>query len=101
MPCPPGLYAITFMAIGIFFLLPESRAQSSLEKVKFSRIDVSAGLSNSNVTSIVQDSQGFLWVGTPDGINRYDGYDFKVYRQIPGDSTGLLNNSITFLFEDS
>jgi ligand-binding sensor domain-containing protein len=76
-------------------------AQSPLEKVKFQRIEVSAGLSHSNVRCTRQDSRGFLWVGTEDGLNRYNGYDFKVYRKIEGDTASLLRNSINSIYEDS
>lgn len=82
------------------FLCGESAAQRNVEKVLFSRIEVSAGLSNSNVTCIVQDSKGFLWVGTADGLNRFDGYNFKIYRNSQ-DSSGLLRSDISSIFEDS
>src|SRR5690349_892223 len=97
-----GYYSL-FCRLAVLGLLLSNSVlgQSSLEKIKFSRIDVNAGLSNSNVTRILQDSRGFLWVGTTDGLNKYDGYNFSIYRQVPGDTTGMLNNSITFLFEDS
>jgi ligand-binding sensor domain-containing protein len=75
--------------------------QTSMEKVKFSRIEVNSGLSNSNITCFLQDSKGFLWVGTRDGLNKYDGYEFKVYRNDQEDSTSLVKNNIYFLFEDS
>lgn len=70
-------------------------------KVKFTRIDVSSGLSNSNVTCFTQDSKGFLWVGTADGINKYDGYKFVVYRKVLGDTTSLLDNNFNTVFTDS
>ena len=71
------------------------------EKVKFSRMEVSSGLSNSRVNCILQNSKGFLWIGTEDGLNRFDGYEFKVYRNLPGDTTSLLKNGILNLYEDS
>jgi len=46
--------------------------------VKF--LDISNGLSNNSVTTIFQDNDGYMWFGTYDGLNRYDGYNFKVYR---------------------
>ncbi len=51
--------------------------------MRFERLD---GLSHNTVLSMVQDQQGFLWIGTVDGLNRYDGYDFVVYRHDPTDS---------------
>lgn len=63
----------------------------------FERLD---GLSHNTVFSILQDRQGFLWIGTSDGLNRYDGYTFTVYRHIPGEVTSLSNNTIKALLED-
>ncbi|HEY9045397.1 MAG TPA: two-component regulator propeller domain-containing protein, partial [Ohtaekwangia sp.] len=76
-------------------------AQSTLEKIKFSRIETASGLSNSRVTDIVQDSRGFLWFATDDGLNRFDGYEFKIYRNHPDDTTSLLKNSINRIYEDN
>ncbi|WP_333820678.1 two-component regulator propeller domain-containing protein [Ohtaekwangia sp.] len=90
-----GLYLISLLSCGIL------NAQSTLEKIKFSRIETAAGLSNYRVTSILQDSRGFLWIGTDDGLNRFDGYDFKIYRYHIGDTTSLLKNSINRIYEDS
>jgi ligand-binding sensor domain-containing protein/signal transduction histidine kinase len=74
-------------------------SQSPLEKVKFAKI--TAALSNPHVSTILQDSRGFLWVGTEDGLNRFDGYDMTVYRNELGDTTSLLKNVILKIFEDS
>jgi len=85
----------------ILFYRERVACQTGIEKVKFSRIANSYGLSNSNVRCILQDSKGFLWVGTEDGLNRFDGYGFKVYRKTEYGSTGLIKNSINSLLEDS
>ncbi|WP_369411745.1 two-component regulator propeller domain-containing protein [Chryseolinea lacunae] len=69
--------------------------------MKFSRIEASSELSNSKVNCVLQDSKGFLWVGTEDGLNRFDGYDFKIYRNHPDDTTSLLKNGISNIYEDS
>ena len=47
--------------------------------MKFRRLDTRDGLSNSQILSILRDSKGFVWIGTPYGLNRYDGYRFKTY----------------------
>lgn len=64
-------------------------------------LTVEEGLSHNEVTSIVQDNDGFIWIGTRGGLNRYDGYEFKVFNQLPGDSNSLVNPSIETLFVDS
>ncbi|MFT5838863.1 MAG: ligand-binding sensor domain-containing protein, partial [Flavobacteriales bacterium] len=47
------------------------------------------GLSLNSVTAILQDRRGFLWIGSENGLNRYDGYEFKVYKHLPNDSNSL------------
>ena len=68
--------------------------------LRFERLDSRAGLSHNTVLSILQDHQGFLWIGTSDGLNRYDGYQFTVYRNDPFDETSLSNNAVYKLLED-
>ena len=59
------------------------------------------GLSQNKVRTIIQDSKGFMWFGTHDGLNRYDGYEYTVYQDDPLDTNALIANYITFLMEDS
>jgi signal transduction histidine kinase/ligand-binding sensor domain-containing protein/DNA-binding response OmpR family regulator len=59
------------------------------------------GLSQNEVTSILQDNEGFMWFGTRSGLNRYDGYNFLVFDQVPGDSSSLVNTSIERIYKDS
>jgi signal transduction histidine kinase/ligand-binding sensor domain-containing protein len=68
--------------------------------VRFEHISVEHGLSQSTVTCILQDSIGFLWFGTQDGLNRYDGSGFKVYRHDPQNPNSLSDNRVTALVED-
>lgn len=63
-------------------------------QASFNRITVEQGLSANTVRGIVQDEKGFIWIGTQDGLNRYDGYDFKVYRHDPDDPDSLSANGI-------
>ncbi|MCZ4410066.1 ATP-binding protein [Cryomorphaceae bacterium 1068] len=70
------------------------------EEYFFEKLTVSDGLSNSTVFRTYQDHLGFLWVSTGDGLNRYDGYDFKTYKNVPGDSTSLPINFTQAIYED-
>ncbi len=79
----------------------ESWGQEVEKKFKFRKIESKVKISDENVNKITQDSQGFIWVGTENGLNRFDGYNFKIYRNIPGDSTSLLKNNIQSILEDS
>ena len=58
-------------------------------------------MSQSSVNAVLQDHLGFIWMGTQDGLNRYDGHSFKVYRHIPNNPHSLTNNYITALYEDN
>jgi signal transduction histidine kinase/ligand-binding sensor domain-containing protein/DNA-binding response OmpR family regulator len=64
-------------------------------------LGIEQGLSNNAITCIHQDSKGFMWFGTYDGLNRYDGYSFKVFRNRLGDSATLIDNRISAVCEDS
>jgi ligand-binding sensor domain-containing protein/nitrate/nitrite-specific signal transduction histidine kinase len=69
--------------------------------IRFERISIAEGLSFSKVDAILQDRQGFLWFGTERGLNKYDGYQFTVYRNDPGDPRSLSHDRIYALYEDS
>src|SRR5690606_10003298 len=66
----------------------------------FKHYQVEDGLSNNAVFSSLQDHRGFLWFGTLDGLNRFDGYQFRVFRHDTEDSTSIGNNNIQCLSED-
>lgn len=74
---------------------------SQHEDLKFIHLTTEQGLSHGDVMATVQDSEGFIWFGTQDGLNRYDGHQFKIYRNIANDSTSLPDNIIQHLFSDS
>lgn len=67
----------------------------------FKKYQVDKGLSHNTVWCVLQDSYGFMWFGTSDGLNRFDGQKFKVYRNDKQDKFSLGNNSVQTLFEDS
>ena len=57
-------------------------------------------LSNTNITSICKDKLGYIWIGTENGLNRFDGYKFTVYKNNPQDSTSLMFNIVNKVFCD-
>jgi len=71
-----------------------------LAQTPIDRLGVEQGLSNETVRSIYQDRKGFMWFGTLDGLNRFDGYSFKIYHNKFGDTTSLLSNVIYGIAED-
>lgn len=68
--------------------------------IRFEHISLEQGLSQSVINVIFQDSKGFLWIGTEDGLNRYDGYGFKVYKPEDDNEDSLSNRWITSIVED-
>ena len=83
----------------LLFVLMITRAQAT--NVIFDRITMDSGLSSSSVTSILKDRTGYVWVGTTEGLNRYDGYTFKVFLPVPDCPESIQSSSIDKLFEDS
>ncbi len=71
--------------------------EPDFEKVS---IEIDGTLLYTNIVSIKQDHQGFLWMTTPDGLLRYDGYQFKIYKNIPGDTTSVIFNNTEALYVD-
>jgi ligand-binding sensor domain-containing protein len=87
---------IGFAVLVLFFLSPLFHAQENFEF-----LTINQGLSQNYIYSIYQDKKGFIWIGTKDGLNRYDGYEFVCYRHNPADSTSLSENNVSIIFEDS
>ena len=77
-----------------------TRVETATHALRFERISVEQGLSQSIVFAILQDRLGFVWFGTRNGLNRYDGRTFTIYRHDPEDASSLSDSAITTLYED-
>ncbi|MCA2004317.1 MAG: histidine kinase [Ignavibacterium sp.] len=75
-------------------------ARSENQDYKFTQLKIEDGLSQSTVYSIIQDKNGFMWFGTGNGLNRYDGYNFRQYFNNPADSNSISDDGIATMFED-
>lgn len=72
-----------------------------LHQPRFSTLGIDDGLSQTVVTAILQDRLGFVWVGTQDGLNRFDGYEFRTFRPDPAGDASLADAYVLSLFQDS
>ncbi len=88
-----------YMAV-ILFILSAHNSRASEDQYKFTRVDISDGLSHNQVNCMIKDSKGFVWLGTKSGLNRYDGYNFKIFKHNPDDSLTIPDNFVDYLFED-
>ncbi|OQY03595.1 MAG: hypothetical protein B6I20_04730 [Bacteroidetes bacterium 4572_117] len=80
--------------------LTQTYILSQVPNIKFEHISLEDGLSQSSIYSIVQDNKGFLWFATLDGLNKYDGYSIKVYRNNLADSNSISDNVLNHLYVD-
>jgi ligand-binding sensor domain-containing protein/anti-sigma regulatory factor (Ser/Thr protein kinase) len=76
------------------------QAIGQVKDYNFRQLSLEEGLSQSSVFAIAQDDDGFMWFGTQDGLNKYDGYGFHVYKKRPFDSTSLSHSHIRSLLKD-
>src|SRR5690242_19167247 len=92
-----------FYYIQFLLLLVSISVQAEMfeKKLKFESITLSDGLSQGMINCILQDRYGFMWFATKDGLNRYDGHHFIVYRHNPSDITTVADNFIEKIYEDS
>ncbi|MCJ7802559.1 MAG: hypothetical protein MUP82_09425, partial [Candidatus Marinimicrobia bacterium] len=92
-------FNLKFFIICFLYLL--TNALHAQENFVFENFSIPQGLSNPTINCICEDKYGFLWLGTNDGLSRYDGYEFKVYKNNPSDSTSLPGNTINTISEDN
>lgn len=83
----------------LMFLFMPALIFAQQEQIRFSKIDVADGLSHNQVNSIFKDNTGFTWFATLSGLNRFDGYQFKVFRHDPRDTTSVADDFITDIYE--
>lgn len=90
-----------WLCVVIFTIVCSFVTSAQENAFQFRKIAREQGLSQSTVTALCQDHEGFLWIGTFDGLNRYDGYAFKVYKSDKETPGSLSADAITALFLDS
>lgn len=85
----------------LFYCINTSAQNPPAKKYQFETITIDDGLSQGMVNWITQDHLGFIWIATKDGLNRYDGSNFVIYRHDPKDAKSLADNYVRSVFEDS
>ena len=102
---PQGLRPIAACCAALLLLSAAAqpnagRGEPGTETWRFHHLTIDDGLSQNVAAALLQDRRGFIWIGTKDGLNRYDGVDFAVYRHDPFDTSTLLGDHVTALDED-
>jgi len=93
---------LSFILFSFFWLITSLTFLAQNDKeINFERISIEDGLSESTTFAITQDSLGFMWFGTNDGLNKYDGYKFTAFKPEPGNLSSISGNRIFKLFVDS
>ena len=93
------LARLFFISIFYLFIIPSFYAQSNARYLE--KIGIDNGLSSNYPNNVIQDSKGFIWIGTNNGLNRYDGYQSTVFKYDANNSNTISDNLITSLLEDS
>lgn len=88
------------VCLALWFISLTGSFAQGLQTLKFKHYSIEQGLSQITVNDILQDQKGYIWVATQDGLNRFDGYSFKVFKNNPADSTTVANSYISTLYQD-
>src|SRR5215216_5199583 len=93
--------ALKFLTLLIVITITKASFSQTSIRLQFESLTINDGLSQGFVSSIIQDKKGFMWFGTSDGLNKYDGYKFTVYHHDPFDSTSIDEDAITCVSQDA
>lgn len=96
--CKPFCQPLIIVSLFIACFVPEIAAQS---KGEFEVISTNQGLAQGMVNDMIQDKEGFIWIATKGGLNRYDGYNFRTFTNDPQDINSISSNAVSNLLEDS
>ena len=95
-----AVYIKKKLLFSLFSFLLFIAGSVSCQPYYFRHYPVEDELSNSTPFTCLQDKKGFIWMGTNDGLNRFDGYTFRIFRNNPDDSLSIVSNRIRTLFEN-
>ncbi len=95
-----SFYRTKYFNLLLIFVFINLQLIVNAQSINFNRLTTNNGLSNNYISNLIQDRLGFLWFATDDGLNRFDGYDFKVFRNNPSDKSSISDNSTFAITED-
>jgi len=95
-----SIFKYFLLALIVMLIIIDRNIFAQSDNIVIEHISIDKGLSHRNVNCVMEDSYGFLWIGTADGLNRYDGYEFVVYKSNTWDTTSLSSPIISILTED-
>ena len=93
----PAVRISLLLALLLLCTCPPAGAQ---QDIFFQHLTVKEGLSQGSIMCMLQDRKGFMWFGTQDGLNRYDGYEFRIFKHDPANTASINENFILFIAED-
>ena len=97
----PAVFVRFVFTLCAFLIFTPNSLSGISNNINFRHININDGLSQNAVFAIIKDSRGYMWFGTKDGLNKYDGYNFVIYQHNPFDTTTISASYITSIFEDS
>ncbi|MFC2104267.1 two-component regulator propeller domain-containing protein [Bacteroidota bacterium] len=92
---------IFYIFLIFIFSVFTNKTYAQTNEFKFEKLSIKNGLSHSNVYTIIQDQLGYMWFGTQDGLNKYDGYEFTIYRHDPYNPNSLSTGNFGKIMQDS
>ncbi len=98
-PGSPTILMILLFLCVFYLILPTSVSGQTTQS--FTHYGISDGLSHSRIYALLQDSRGYIWVGTSNGLNRFDGREFIEFRHREGDESSLPDDFVTSLIQDA
>ena len=91
---------LVILTLLFIFIIAPSWIFGKEKQFAFKHLTNQDGLSDASVNCILKDQKGFMWFATNGGLNRYDGYEFRVYKNIPGDTLSLCGNKVESIYLD-
>lgn len=100
LPSWPSLF-LSFLIILSCLATAFPQAQAPTQTIEPTYVSVADGLVSPTVNAVMQDSFGLIWIGTSNGLQKYDGYRLETFKNSPGKASSLQNNNVWGLMEDA